>query len=416
MKSIILMSVMVILMACASKNPEERPAVTKQLSFVLINSGANTIEDAVITVADWQKHAKAAPELLSGQLKAVSNGHEAATQVIDLDGDKRTDAVIVCLEALPKGESQVTFESGQSSIASRAHAEISVKDGGMWKDRVYHGGEFKAVNKLRVPPEHTDHSFYIRYEGPGWESDKVGYRFYLDWRNATDIFGKTKNELALHQVGLDGFDSYHEMSDWGMDILKVGDALGIGALGCWADSKVLRMSQTDSVSCQIPHDGPVMAEVETQYYGWVTPSGKSDVLSELQIEAGSRMTRHTVTTSKRIDGLCTGIVKHDDTEVLSDVDDNGWCYLATWGQQSLANDNLGMAVFFRKSDLDRLEEDVVNHVVVFNSSDKNQIEYYFAACWQQEENGITTYDEFEKYLEESQARLNNPVKWKAKNQ
>ena len=88
---------------------------------------------------------------------------------------------------------------------------------------------------LRVPPEHTDHSWFIRYEGPGWESDLVGYRFYLDWRNATDIFGKKDHRYgACKDVGQDGFDSYHEPADWGMDVLKVGESLGIGALGLLA--------------------------------------------------------------------------------------------------------------------------------------------------------------------------------------
>ena len=136
------------------------------------------------------------------------------------------------------------------------------------------------------PPEHTDHSFYIRYEGPGWESEKVGYRFYLDWRNATDIFGKTTHDLALHKVGLDGFDSYHEMADWGMDILKVGESLGIGSLGCWSKGKAIRMAQTSNVSCSIPVNGPILSMVRTNYSEWATPYAKTDVISEISIAAG----------------------------------------------------------------------------------------------------------------------------------
>ena len=34
--------------------------------------------------------------------------------------------------------------------------------------------------------------------------------------------------MVLPEVGLDGYDSYHEMSDWGADILKVGNRLGMG--------------------------------------------------------------------------------------------------------------------------------------------------------------------------------------------
>ncbi len=64
-----------------------------------------------------------------------------------------------------------------------------------------------VANILRVPPEHKDHSWFIRYEGPEWESDKVGYRFYLDQRNVIDVFGIFTSDVVLHNAGLDGFDS-----------------------------------------------------------------------------------------------------------------------------------------------------------------------------------------------------------------
>jgi len=116
------------------------------------------------------------------------------------------------------------------SYSKRTQAELSYKKGGEWKNREYMGGAFQNTQFLRVPPEHKDHSWFIRYEGPGWESDKVGYRFYLDQRNATDVFGKVTREMVLQQVGLDGFDSYHEMQPWGMDVMKVGKSLGIGSI------------------------------------------------------------------------------------------------------------------------------------------------------------------------------------------
>ncbi|MBN2772919.1 MAG: DUF4861 family protein, partial [Prolixibacteraceae bacterium] len=73
-------------------------------------------------------------------------------------------------------ENQVKFEA-------RTQAEISIKEGGKWvwvtKDNgneqwEYQGGTWKNVTELEVPEQHTDHSFDIRYEGPGWESDKIG--------------------------------------------------------------------------------------------------------------------------------------------------------------------------------------------------------------------------------------------------
>ena len=62
----------------------------------------------------------------------------------------------------------------------KTYAEISIKDGGHWEGREYIDGHFKNIDSLKVPAEHTDHSWFIRYEGPGWENNQIGYRLYLD--------------------------------------------------------------------------------------------------------------------------------------------------------------------------------------------------------------------------------------------
>ena len=36
--------------------------------------------------------------------------------------------------------------------------------------------------------------------------------------------------MVLDEVGTDTAKNYHQLSDWGMDILKVGTSLGAGAL------------------------------------------------------------------------------------------------------------------------------------------------------------------------------------------
>src|SRR6185436_7591198 len=77
-----------------------------------------------------------------------------------------------------------------SAVPQRAHAEVSIKEGGAWQEKKYVGGTFRSVRQVTMPPQSSDHNEYLRYEGPGIESDLVGYRVYLDWRNGFDIFGK----------------------------------------------------------------------------------------------------------------------------------------------------------------------------------------------------------------------------------
>ncbi|HET9052565.1 MAG TPA: DUF4861 family protein, partial [Cyclobacteriaceae bacterium] len=145
--------------------------------------------------------------------------------------DKDYTGIVVVLDKLNASEAKkltvryAKTGSVKHNYPKRTQAELSHKINGEWKEREYIGGEFQNENYLRVPSEHKDHSWFIRYEGPGWESDQVGYRMYLDQRNAVDVFGKLVSEPVLQKVGQDGFDSYHELQPWGMDVLKVAKSL-----------------------------------------------------------------------------------------------------------------------------------------------------------------------------------------------
>ena len=339
-----------------------------------------------------------------------------AFQIVDSDRDGDDDQVMIMvdLEAKEKIELNISglLSSELQQFPKRTQAEISHKVDGEWKGREYMGGRFVNVDHLKVPPEHTDHSWFIRYEGPGWESDKVGYRFYLDWRNATDIFGKKTSDMVLQDVGQDGFDSYHEPADWGMDVLKVGNSLGLGTIAFWVDGRAERVAETDSSECTILQNGILQSSIGTHYHGWAIHDKKLDLESILSIQAGSRLTHHHVELGGELPNLCTGIAKLDNTELLTsgESDHSEWAYLATYGLQSLAEDNLGMVVFYKNSDLIEITEDEYSHVVVLQANN-DDLDYYFAGAWEQEPNGIKSQEEFVQYIDQKLMELNHPVQY-----
>ncbi len=346
-----------------------------------------------------------------------SKGTELASQVNDLNGDGNPDQIVAIMDFKPGESKTLNLRYATSGVkpreyTKRTQAELSIKVGGKFVDRKYEGGTFQNVQFLRVPPEHTDHSLYIRYEGPGWESDKVGYRFYLDWRNATDIYGKKVPDMVLQNVGQDGFDSYHEMSDWGADILKVGESLGIGSIATWHENKANRIAKTDSVTCAIVANGMVYSQIKTIYYGWQAGASKVTLTSDLSITAGSRLTRNDLTIEDELENICTGLAKHENTVYLEKQPEapTGWGYLALWGKQSLAgeDDELGMAVLYQGSQFVKLAEDELNHVVILKPEDNN-VSYYFLAAWVQEPDGMKTQEGFFDYLSQTLQRLNQPI-------
>ncbi|MFC1481828.1 DUF4861 family protein, partial [Candidatus Neomarinimicrobiota bacterium] len=331
---------------------------------------------------------------------------------IDRDGDY--EQIVMLTDFAPMEQKSMTVRyspagNKQREYSQRAQAEISVKKGGEFVDRKYIGGTFENIDYLEVPAEHTDHSTYIRYEGPGWESDKVGYRYYLDWRNATDIFGKKEPAMVLQNVGLDGFDSYHEPADWGMDILNVGASLGIGSIGMWVDDKAERVADTRQLTAAVIASGPVSAAVLTGYDSWQVDGSEYELDSRLAITAGSRMTEHQIRISPVPENLCTGLVKHPNADIFSADDAKGeWTYLASYGKQSLVPDQLGMAILYRRDQLIELTADEYSDVVVLRPID-GDLTYYFLAAWEQEPDGITGEDAFRTYLDTEINKLNAPL-------
>lgn len=383
------------------------------LSLAIYNPSAiDRIDEGILF--DLKQLAKPIPDDMLASLVINDGSQELPYQLLDENLDGQMDHLLIVTSLKPNESKTLHYAYGSGSspapIASRVQAELSVKTGGEFKDKKYIGGTFINVSSLELPSEHTDHSSYIRYEGPGWESDKVGYRYYLDWRNAIDIFGKSKPDLALQNVGQDGFDSYHEPSDWGMDVLKVGESLGMGSIGMWSNDMVQRVDSSAHTSVDILENGPLEAKILTQYKQWQVDGHPFDLQSILSIRAGSRLTRHDLKVNPIPLNLCTGLVKDPDVKVFTSSDPKSeWQYMASYGEQSLANDKLGMAILYSKNAFLAFEEDEYSDIVVLNPKNGN-LTYYFLAAWEGEANGIKDLEAFKTYLNEEVEKLNKPIK------
>jgi rhamnogalacturonyl hydrolase YesR len=354
----------------------------------------------------------------AGPLQVWEGDAPRPTQLFDDDGDGRPDrlAFLADLDAAATHSYRFDGQEADVALTPRAHAEVSIKEGGEWQDKTYVGGTFKNVTHVTPPPQYTDHSEYIRYEGPGIESDLVGYRVYLDWRNGFDIFGKKTSELVLQNVGQDGYDSYHEMSDWGADVLKVGESLGMGGYGYWDGVKTVLVSDVAQRSTTIRSDGPVHSSLDIEYKGWNTGAATVDMTATLSMQAGSPMVDVTLVTSEPLDNLAIGLVAHPATEVMTgdlDVTGQAWSYMATFGPQTLFDDNLGMAVLFKKMDLVSQTRDESSHVLVMRPRG-NELSYAFGALWSGREGGVRTRAELEAFLAAEVERRTVPPRLRLK--
>ncbi|ASB47816.1 DUF4861 family protein [Alkalitalea saponilacus] len=350
----------------------------------------------------------------TGMLFAKINDELSPFELSDNNADGITN-VAVFQSNIPAGSSVIVsvFEAPEDAIIDfekKTQAELWHRTTGNWRDGRYRGGgNFFRFDSLRVPDGFTDHTYFIKYEGPGWESDRVGYRMYLDWRNANDVFGKKVTDMVLQDVGVDGFESYHHMDDWGMDVLKVGRSLGIGSIGWFDGEKAIRVETTDSVMCKIEADGLIRSQVKLWYYGWETGDTKNNLISLKTIDADSRMTREFLKFENPQENVCTGFIIENGIDMFEVSSENGeWKAIASWGQQSLAGDDMGLAVLYPSSQNGRVTRDALSHLVVFEKPLK-EVEYYFLAAWEQEPDGITTLQEFKEYLRKTLDQLEEPL-------
>jgi hypothetical protein len=367
----------------------------------------------ILTIISPAQLKKAAPKFNTRAFVVLDGAVEIASQYNGTGADAGVAFVLDTLAPSATRTLTIRYHTTASiarSYPKRTQAELSHKVDGAWRGREYMGGKFQPVTSLRVPPEHKDHSWFIRYEGPGWESDKVGYRFYLDQRNATDVFGKKTTDMVLQQVGQDGFESYHHMQPWGMDVMKVGKALGLGSPAILSNGQAVRIEKTDSVRCRIAENGVVYSAIETHYAGWQVEGRKYDVQSDLSIHAGTRLSHLRLTFSQKPVQFCTGIVKDKAAPLITkNGDDKHWGYMATFGKQSLNDDNLGLAVFFKPKDGAGFTADAYSHLVQL-IAENALVEYYFLAAWVGEPDGIQTEQQFYAYLDHVAAQLAVPVK------
>ena len=333
----------------------------------------------------------------------------------DLVGDSdRGVNILFQSDFKPDEQKQISFSySNKKAVLhnNRTRAYLGIKKNYSMKEGVYTGGNFESTNHVTVPKNHFPHDALYQMEGPAWESDKVAYRFYLDERNRIDIFGKSTPKMVLDIVGkndlLSGDESYENSLWWGQDIFKVGNSLGIGSVATFVNNKVVTVSETDSVICNI-FDHNFYSTVRSDHFGWKTGNNRFNIQINYSIFPGSRLTEVITKTDKSIENICTGLAKHDSTETLFSKDNNGWSYVAVWGKQTICDDHLGIALFFNSKDVIKITEDNISQIVILKPSD-NTTKYYFAAAWEKETSGIKTQRDFLMFLNMTIEALNNPI-------
>lgn len=284
----------------------------------------------------------------------------------------------------------VTPQISASAGSPLANVDLRISQGPNDDSRTY-----AAVQSFEVPATHTIQDKMFPYEGIGWENDLIGHRIYLDERSVGDVFGKRTPGVALPSV--DYRSKYHEMADWGMDVMHVGPSMGIGGLGLYRDGKLSRFGKDARLKAEVLQGSGKAISFRLTHAGVPLTGGtKGNVEVVYSMVVGSPLTWVKVSSNIPAGTLASGLVTDPKAlTITASQPVNGWSYIAQWGSWSLNNDELGIVLFYRTAEAERMPQDNETQPIRFNTASPR---YAFTAVWSKGPQGIDTEQEFRDFL------------------
>lgn len=351
------------------------------------------------------------------------------SQVDDMDGDGEWDELVVNTSF--KASEEVTFDVEFVPVDDYPEFEkrTNVRLGIVQEDH-----SFKEVDYYEAPKGLDGFPTIAQGESVNWENDKMGFRNYFDCRNVKDLFGKLQPGLIIDKIHTPEMGDYHELADWGMDVLHCGNSLGAGGLAILENDSLFRLGSTDVYEYQKVVEGPLRSVFDLKYKGWDVNGEKLDAVERISIFPGKYWFQSDVTVSgftgkkQLATGIVTSLLKNEP--YAFDAGEN-YKAIATLDIQSLNNDELGMAVIVPKKELGVIDRTTdinffekgyktvppknFSHVISETYYITQKIEngkparHYFFAVWGLEDPRWKDMENFESYIDEEANKIINPV-------
>ena len=344
-------------------------------------------------------------------------GNTIPSQLDDLNGDGEWDALFLLINISKKTSKKLVLNWVNKPLKFQKKTSVRFgKRSSASSPVIPANQEILIANQL---PKNLGYQQY-QTDGPSWENDKVGFRHYLDGRNAKDVFGKKIPEISPETVGInkDGAveDNYHVMEDWGRDILSVGNSLGLGGYAISTENNLIRLGVTskdtinniETTTFKIITEGPLRSTLNFTYKNWKLKGRSYNVDEHTSIWPGMYAYKNSVKLSglKGDEDLVIGLVNRDTKNNISELiicDD--YVILYTHDKQTYNNEWwLGMALILPKEKykgfLEAPEYGKLSQTFLAKMNVKNleTINYYAVACWELSDPNFKDEAYFKKYL------------------
>jgi hypothetical protein len=350
------------------------------------------------------------------EIPLVTNGKKRITyQLVDNNIDGRWDVMLLEVTLSPHSSDLLTIKwttkpdnYPQAPVVADVRLSLKSKTN-------QPSPEIKKEVRYRGFSQNIADPYY-QMEGPGIENDKVAFRAFFDYRNGKDIYGKIVNVPVLSQVGVTG--TWHKLQWWGMDIWKVGNSLGAGALAVMEHDKLFRLADADTSIFSVLYQGPLAAAFQLKFKNWDIGTSHGNGSETISMTKGDFFYKDEIKVSLKADQfLASGMANFGIDNVKLRLHNLHLSSLSTYGNQAEGTDTkLGTAIVFStpeylKSKTTGMTDSIPNtsYVSLKNSSQPERVIYFFA-CWEKTDARFHTEQGFDAYLNETATRLAYPVK------
>jgi len=320
-------------------------------------------------------------------------------QYDDLDGDGKTDECFWLADVGADSSKSFRLGTAEKAVSTEKRVQVVFKTQDM-PFSVEKASEvvtdYVSHQSLTVPADLVPQNKWVMFEGPVWENELVGYRFYLDSRQRNDIYGKKVPDLVMDTVGWD----YHDIMDWGSDILKVGESLGLASPALWWNGKSYHLGESAKKEVQVVANGPLRSIIRINFTDLEIDSFKLNLTCEMKMQAGHHWTEVSLQSETPLpEGMkfATGIVKH--LEAIQSAQAEAVSYIYNWGAQSYHEQGLGMAILAKKESQPRLQTTELDHLMILDGNNQ-EATYRFIAVWDQGHENIRSAAAFAQLLEQ----------------
>ncbi len=400
----------------------------KQKQVVVSNNSEMDRTDEVLVLTRTQIESafpsseKTLPVLISGT-------DTLASQVDDMNGDGEWDELAFLVNLKPNESLALNVAYVAPEAYPKFEKRTNLRLGIEQDDHTY-----KEVDYYLAPSVKEPFKIIAQGESVSWENDKMGFRAYFDCRNVKDLFGKLLPDLIIDKIHTPEMGSYHELADWGMDVLHCGNSLGSGSLALFENDSLYRLGSTDTYEYQKITEGPVRSVCDLKYGGWKVEDQNLSAVERITVYPGKYWFQSDVTVSgftgeKQIaTGIVTSLLKNEPEHFKANAD---YDVIATLDVQSLNNDELGMAVMLKADEVTKVDRttdinfydkgyktvpeksfsNVISetYYVAQKITNDQPARHYFAAVWGLENPQWKEMSNFKNYLSAEAKKLSNPI-------